>query len=71
MQKRFVHVLLITALIALSVVLMGGGNDCPKACVAPQTACAMKCGDPLNGTCTQQLECTQGGGGTTGNGGGT
>jgi hypothetical protein len=57
MKKRLLQILLLTALLALSMVLMGGGNDCPKACVAPDTACALTCGGDPTGTCNEALEC--------------
>ena len=62
MKKRVVHLVLLTALLALSTVLMGGGNDCPKACVSPEVACATVCGGELTGTCSTELVCESGGG---------
>lgn len=51
MKNRILHILLLTALCALSVVLMGGGNDCPKVCISKEAPCTTNCGGDINGTC--------------------
>jgi hypothetical protein len=79
MMKRLkLRILAISAMCALSLVLMGGGNDCPKPCIAAGTACAQQCGGALTGECVAEtgsgLKCEPGGapiGGAGGDGGGT
>ena len=51
--KALARILTLVALCGLSVPIMGAGNDCPKQCIAVDTACTNTCGGNLVGNCVE------------------
>lgn len=56
-SRALARILALASLCAVSVPIMGGGNDCPKACIIEGTTCAPTCNGPTNGTCNNSLVC--------------